>query len=47
MNEQDTNTKPESIAEKMKRMGFACGCGCAGCDMGASAGDEQKDQDAE
>jgi hypothetical protein len=47
MNEQDTKTKPESIAEKMKRMGFACGCGCSGCDMGTAADDTQKKQDAE
>jgi len=47
MNDQDTNPKTESIAEKMKRMGFACGCGCSGCDMGGTADDARKEQDAE
>jgi hypothetical protein len=47
MDDQDTTRKPESIAEKMKRMGFTCGCGCCGCDMGTAADDTRKEQDAE
>ncbi len=45
MNDQDIH--PESIVEKMKKMGFGCGCGCCGCDMGVTAGDTRKEQDAE
>jgi hypothetical protein len=47
MKDQNNDLKPESIAEKMKRLGFACGCGCCGCDMGVAADDARKEQDAE